>query len=247
MIRSVGIVGYGNFGKLVHALLERHAPEVTVRVYSSRATPDLRLFFPLGEVAQCDAVVLCVPIHAFEKTVEKLLPIMGWASILVDVATVKLHTVEVLERLAAGRRWIATHPMFGPESYAKHGYSVAGLRIVVAKHTLGREEYTALRDVLLGVGFSMIEKSAQDHDRDLARTLFLTHYIGQVVGRAGFSRTDIDTLSFGYLMDAVESVKNDTNLFRDVYDFNPYCKGVVEEFYAKEREVRSLLTGHEDA
>lgn len=243
MIRTVGVVGYGHFGKLVHALFERHAPGVAVRVYSSRATPDSRVFFSLGEVAQCDAVVLCVPIHAFEKTVEKLLPIMGWSSVLVDVATVKLHTVEVLERLAGGRRWIATHPMFGPESYAKQGYSTEGLRIVIAKHSLGREEYIALRDLFSGVGFSVIEKSAQEHDRDLARTLFLTHYIGQVVSRAGFSRTDIDTLSFGYLMDAVESVKNDTNLFRDVYDYNPYCRQTIQGFGAAEQGVRTLLMG----
>lgn len=244
MVRSVGVIGYGSFGKFTHALVARYAPQVQVKVFSSRAKPDGALFFELSEVAKCDAVILCVPIHAFEATVEKLLPLISWQTVLVDVCTVKLHTMEVLQRLAPAHRWIATHPMFGPESYAKQGNEVAGLRIVITKHTLGASEYKELIGALKDVGFSAVEKSADEHDRQLAETLFLTHYVGQVVSRAGFARTPIDTISFGYLMDAVESVKQDTKLFEDVYAYNPYCKAVIERFDEKEREVKILLTGH---
>lgn len=243
MIRSVGIVGYGHFGKLVHALVARFAPEVQVKVSSSRATPDGVLFFSLADVAKCDAVVVCVPIHAFESTVEQLLPLIGWQTILVDIATVKLHTVEVLQRLAPAHRWIATHPMFGPESFAKQGNDPAGLRIVIAKHTVPDTEYKDLKKLFAGIGFVLVEKTADEHDRQLAETLFLTHYVGQVINRAGFARTDIDTVSFGYLYDAVESVRNDTKLFEDVYAYNPYCKQVIERFDAMEREVKGILLG----
>ena len=144
-MRSVGIVGYGSFGKLVHALLAQFAPQIQVKIFSSRAEPDGALFFSLAETAKCGAVFLCVPIHAFEATIEKLLPLISWQTVLVDVATVKLHTVEVLQRLAPAHRWIATHPMFGPESYTKQGSKPDGLRIVIAKHTLGESEYKELK------------------------------------------------------------------------------------------------------
>lgn len=243
MMKSIGIVGYGHFGKLVHAMVSRLSPETAVRVYSSRATPDNVLFFSLAEVAACEAVVLSVPIHAFEATVEKLLPLVSWSTVLVDVATVKLHTVEVLERLAPAQRWIATHPMFGPESFAKQGNRVEGLRIVIAKHTLGASEYRDLKVMLEGFGFLVVEKTAQQHDEQLAETLFLTHFVGQIVSRAGFRRTDIDTVSFGYLFDAVESVRKDTELFADVYAYNPYCKAVIERFDEEEKAVKKLLLG----
>ncbi len=243
-MRSVGIVGYGSFGKLVHALLAQFAPQIQVKIFSSRAEPDGALFFSLAETAKCGAVFLCVPIHAFEATIEKLLPLISWQTVLVDVATVKLHTVEVLQRLAPAHRWIATHPMFGPESYTKQGSKPDGLRIVIAKHTLGESEYKELKGALTAVGFLVVEKSAESHDRQLAETLFLTHYVGQIVSRAGFARTDIDTVSFGYLFDAVESVRKDTELFEDVYAYNPYCKAVIEKFDEKEREVKKLLIGH---
>jgi prephenate dehydrogenase len=243
MIRSVGIVGYGHFGKIVHALVSRYAPAVEIRIFSSGAKPDGKLFFSLAEVAACDAVVLCVPIHAFERTVESLLPIIRWQTILVDVATVKLHTVEVLQRLAPTHRWIATHPMFGPESFAKQGNEPQGLRIVVSQHTLPVSEYKDLKKLFEMLGFVVVEKSADEHDRQLAETLFLTHYVGQIITRAGFKRTDIDTVSFGYLYDAVESVRNDTKLFEDVYAYDPYCKAVIERFDEQERHVKRSLLG----
>jgi prephenate dehydrogenase len=243
MIRSVGIVGYGHFGRFVHALIARYAPGIEIRIFSSKAKPDGALFFSLAEAAACDAIVLCVPIHAFERTVESLLPLVRWQSILVDVATVKLHTVEVLQRLAPAHRWIATHPMFGPESFAKQGNEPKGLRIVVSQHTLPLAEYKELRNLFETLGFIVVEKSADEHDRQLAETLFLTHYVGQIITRAGFKRTDIDTVSFGYLYDAVESVRNDTQLFEDVYAYNPYCKAVIERFDASENETKTGLLG----
>jgi hypothetical protein len=75
----------------------------------------------------------------------------------------------------------------------------------------------------------------------LAETLFLTHYVSQIVAKGGFVRTDIDTLSFGYLMDAVESVRGDTELFRDVFAFNPYCQDIIRRFETAEGEVHALL------
>jgi prephenate dehydrogenase len=79
------------------------------------------------------------------------------------------------------------------------------------------------------------------HDHMLAETLFLTHYVAQAVARGGFVRTDIDTLSFGYLMDAVESVQNDTDLFRDVFAFNPHCEAIIARLAQAERDVHNLL------
>ncbi|MEC8163907.1 MAG: hypothetical protein VX079_05015, partial [Pseudomonadota bacterium] len=76
-----------------------------------------------------------------------------------------------------------------------------------------------------------------------AETLFLTHYIGQIVAHGGFERSDIDTVSFGSLMDAVDSVRHDTGLFEDVFHFNPYCRQVVDRFEASDREVRDQMLG----
>ena len=240
-VKTVGIVGYGAFGALVHTLLKRFAPTLEVRVYSHGKDADGKTFFSLSEVAQSDAVILAVPIRAFQAALTKVLPLLGKETVLVDVATVKVHTTELLKRLAKGRRYIATHPMWGPESYEKRGGDIAGFRIVVADHTLTGSEYAAASAFLKQLGFTVIEMTPEAHDKRLAETLFLTQFIGQIVSRGGFRRTDIDTVSFGFLMDAVESVQHDGLLFRDVFRFNPYCADVLKRFKEAKSAVRRLL------
>jgi len=238
---TIGIVGYGSFGTLIETLVARFAPEVAVRVHSSRHAPDGNRFVSLEEVGKCDAVILSVPISAFEETLIKILPHIGERTILVDVATVKLHTTEVLKRLAVGRRYFATHPMFGPESYTKTNGDVRGYRIVVCASTLSAEEDTGITDFFKRCGFDVITMPPEQHDKHLAETLFLTHFIGQIVDRGKFNRTDIDTVSFGFLMNAVEIVRSSTALFQEVYHYNPYCEETLRRFEIAEDEVHRLL------
>ncbi len=240
-LKTVGIVGYGAFGGLVETLMKRFAPSIEVRVYSSRHAPDGKTFCTLAEVAKSDSVILSVPISAFESVLEKVLPLMREDTIVVDVATVKMHTTEVLRRVARSQPYIATHPMWGPESYEKKDGDVSGFRIVVAESTISESSKKELISFLRTIGFDVVEMTSEQHDRHLAESLFLTHYVGQIVARAGFDRTEIDTVSFGYFMDAVESVKHDSQLFADVFAFNPFCKDILHRFEIAEKEVRSIL------
>ncbi len=238
---SIGLIGYGAFGAFLHALAQRFLPGSELKIHSGSRKADGVVFFPLEEVAACDAVVLSVPISAYERTLERLRPHLGARTVLVDVATVKAYTMDLVSSLRDGQPFLAMHPMFGPESYAKRGGDVTGLRIVVTGHRMDPEHYRQLAEGLSAAGFSLVEKSADQHDRDLAETLFLTHYIGQVIAQGGFERTDIDTVSFGYLMDAVDSVRHDGQLFEEVCRFNPYCRQVIERFDASDRLVRDKM------
>jgi prephenate dehydrogenase len=240
-MQTIGIVGHGAFGAFLGVLLKRFAPEIEVRFHSRSNSADGRTFFTISDVAQCDAVILAVPIHALEEWVKKIVPLMREDGVLVDVATVKKHSVNLLKKYAKGRKYIATHPMFGPESYQKKGGDVFGLRVVVCDSTLPEEKVATFCQSLQRFGFKVVRMSADQHDKSSAQTLFLTHLIGQTVAKAGFVRTDIDTISFGFLMDAVESVKHDKKLFQDVFRYNPYCKKVMQKFGVAERAVQKLL------
>lgn len=240
---SLGLVGYGHFGAFLHVLAQRYLPGAALKIHSGRRKPDGVLFFSLEEVAACHAVVLAVPISAYPATLARLGEHLRADSVVVDVATVKKYTMDLLQAARPARRFVAMHPMFGPESYAKRGGEVTGLRIVITGHSLPAEVYATLCEELAAVGFSIVEKTAEAHDKDLAETLFLTHYIGQVIARGGFERTDIDTVSFGYLMDAVDSVRHDGKLFEEVCRFNPYCRRVIERFDASDRQVRDAMLG----
>ncbi len=237
-VRSIGIIGYGSFGQFVHELARRYAPDIDVHIYSTGGEHESAESLDL--VAKSDLMVLCVPIRAYASVLEEVVPRLGPASTIIDVATVKEYTVGLIKKYK-DVRYVATHPMFGPYSFLKRGKTLEGLRLVLTDHTLAQEELTSFRNITNELGLVILEMSPEAHDRMLAETLFLTHYIGQVVTKGGFRRTDIDTVSFGFLMDAVESVQNDMELFQDVYTHNRHCADVIARFEDAEREVRAYI------
>ena len=243
MLLTLGLIGYGHFGAFLHVLGKRYLPGATLMVYAPERAPDGELFFTLEEVAACDAVILAIPISAYKATLGQIHQHLSARSVVLDIATVKQHTIDLLEATSPSVSFISMHPMFGPESYSQRNGDVDGFRVVITGHNLASSTYDAFRNGLIAAGFTIIETTAAAHDRDLAETLFLTHYIGQIVARGGFKRSDINTVSFGSLMDAVDSVRHDTRLFEDVFRFNPYCREVIERFEASDREVRDLMLG----
>lgn len=240
-LESIGIIGYGAFGSFLVRLLQKHAPHTEIRVYSSKHAIDTTLFYSLEDVCDVDAIILCSPIHAYEETLKRVAPHIRPDTVLVDVATVKVYTTGLIRKLLPAQPFIATHPMFGPESYSKQHESLQNLRVVITEHSLTEDDVRNLSVFLTSLGMQVVQMTSDEHDRQLATTLFLTHYIGQIVHAGGFERTDIDTVSFGYLMDAVDSVRHDRALFTDVYAYNPYCTDTLKQFSEAEDSVRKQL------
>lgn len=238
---TVGILGYGSFGQFLHTLAQAHVPDAQTKVWDRKSEPDAKTFFSFEEVCACDVLIFAVSISALEEIIARAVSHISANTVLVDVATVKLHAAALFKKYAEGRNYITTHPMFGPYSFAKEGNTLDGLRLVISEHTLHKSELEKIESFFEHAGLKVLHMNAQEHDRMLAETLFLTHYIGQTVSKAGFVRTDIDTLSFGYLMDAVESVRQDTKLFEEVFRFNSHCARTIERFEQAEKDVHARL------
>jgi len=239
-IQSVGIIGFGDFGRFLHTLARDKFPSIAVKISSRSNPPDGEAFFPLEDVCTADLLFLTVPIRAYAETIEKVVPLIGENTIVCDVATVKKYTAGLLRERGV-RRFIATHPMFGPYSYAKQGNSLRDLRVAVCDSSLSHEDTRAIVEFLREGGLRVLEMAPDEHDKLVAETLFLTHLVGQTVKKGAFVRTSIDTVSFGFLMDAVESVAHDEALFHDVFKYNPYCKDVLARFESAEKHVAAIL------
>ena len=237
---TIGIIGYGDFGEFLCRMAKRYVPDARVMVSSSRFAPDGATFAPFEDVCKADVLIPCVPISKFEETIARAKLHVAAATVIVDVCSVKVMPVAVLR--GAGVRFVASHPMFGPYSFAKTEGHLDGLRLVVSDGNLSAEDFRKALSFLRALKLNVIEMSAENHDKSMAETLFLTHLVAQTATKGNFVRTDIDTISFGFLMDAVESVRENTELFKDVYRYNPYCKAVFERFKNALEEVESSLT-----
>lgn len=246
-VETIGVIGFGHFGQFIVDVMRTLTPDITVRVHSRRHAPDGQQFFTLDDACATDAVILCGAISEFEEQLQAVVAAARPDTIIIDVATVKEHTSALLKKYASDRHFIATHPMFGPESYKKTGGNISGFRIVVTDYALTNDQYVRFKSFIQLLGFTLIEMSAEEHDRKIAETLFVTHLIGQTVTAGSFGRTDLDTVSFGFLMDAVESVRHDTKLFQDVFRYNPHCRAVLQRYDAAETKVIRDILGVEES
>ena len=135
------------------------------------------------KVCTADIIIPCVPISAFEEVVGHIVPEMNEESAIFDICTVKSYTEKILQKYK-GLLYVCTHPMFGPESFLQNNNSVENFRCAVTGYRGDRVMYERLLDMLHAIGIKVIEVSSDEHDKMLAETLFVTHYIGQLVNTA---------------------------------------------------------------
>jgi prephenate dehydrogenase len=241
MINTVGIVGYGKLGRFLHEFGKEYFPELEIRIHSRRHEADGETFFDLKTAAQSDLIFLCARIDEYEERMKEVFAYASPDSIFVDVAAVKMYTSDLCKKYCEGRRYLSTHPLFGPDSYEKYKNNIKGFQIVVTDYVLKNDAYQMIKAQFSAFGFSVVEMSAEEHDKQLAETVFITHYIGESIAKARFSENKIRPLSFQYLLDAVENVTGDRRLIKNIYAYNPFCKSVLERFKEAQKSVEKEI------
>ena len=111
-MKTVGIIGFGSFGKFLAEKLSSYA---RVKVYSQSGRTSSWMV-TLEEVVDVDYLVLAVPLDAYAEMLEAIKPIVKPHTVIVDVCSVKVRPVETIRSIMPDQPLVATHPMFGPES-----------------------------------------------------------------------------------------------------------------------------------
>ncbi|RJQ84496.1 MAG: prephenate dehydrogenase/arogenate dehydrogenase family protein [Desulfobacteraceae bacterium] len=239
----IGLIGYGRFGRLTVKYL---SPEFTVVVHTrskDKAADILSAggrLVPLEEACAQRIVILCVPISAMQTTLRQIAPLLTAGTLVADVCSVKEYPAQWMRQwLPEGVEILATHPMFGPDSAAK---SLHGHKIVICPERIAAERYGKIRAWLAQKGLLVIETSPSEHDRKIAVSLSLTHFIGRSLSEFGAVPLDIDTEGYKRLLHILGVVNNDTwQLFEDMHRFNPYARGIREAFMAAMARIDARL------
>lgn len=238
---SVGIVGFGAFGRLI---AEHLAPHVGLTVYD----PHLSAEPPAGvraadlpEVARCPVVILAVPVARLAEAVAALTPHLRAGTLVVDVGSVKARPAAILrERLPDHVAILATHPLFGPQS-ARDG--IRGLKIAVCP-IRGRQGRRAAAFLRRGLGLDVIVTTPEAHDRAMASVQGLTHLIAKVLVAMEPLPTRMTTRSFDLMMQAVGMVRHDEpEVFHAIERENPYAAPVRRRFFALAEELDAEMSG----
>ncbi|MCG6893589.1 MAG: prephenate dehydrogenase/arogenate dehydrogenase family protein [Desulfobacteraceae bacterium] len=238
----IGIVGYGRFGKLMARYLSE---DFTVRVYRRREGDpepwETRIAFDdLDGVCRLPLVILAVPISAMASVLAQVAPRLRDDALVADVCSVKTLPIQWMrEALPASVSILATHPMFGPDSAAD---SLRDRKVVLCRERVPERLYRKIKSYLSGKGLRLIETTADEHDRQIAVSLALTHTIGRALSAFGAGELPIDTEGYRRLLHILGVVEHDTwQLFQDMNAYNPYAAQARSNFLRVLEEIHRKL------
>lgn len=239
---EIGIIGFGRFGKLMAKYL---ADDFKVYV-SSRSNKEKEIKSlnatpaALEEACSKDIIIPSVPISEFELTLKKIKNLLKKDSIVIDVCSVKEYPAEAMKRiLPKNVQLLATHPMFGPDSAAG---SLQGRKLVLCKIRMNGSNYNKIKKYAQSKGLVVIETTPESHDKEIAKSLVLTHFIGRALLEFGATEKDIDTQGYKRITEILKTVKNDTwQLFEDMNRYNKYSKKMRHDFIAALNRVNGRL------
>ena len=246
---SIGIIGFGAFGRLLARYLRPHFRDLLA--YDPSLLPDSpaqvegALLTTLSKVASCSVVVFATPVSQLETAIHAAVPYLQPGSLVVDVGSVKVVPAEIMRRtLPENIAIVATHPLFGPQS-ARAG--IAGLKIAVCPIRGGRSLRVAafLRRVLQ---LKVVLTTPEAHDREAAMVQGLTHLIARVLVQMEPLPTRMTTRSFELLMEGVGMVRDDAPEVLDAIErSNPFSKEVRRRFFdlASALDVEFTHTQHD--
>jgi prephenate dehydrogenase len=214
---NIGVLGLGKFGGAFVNL---------VRQYGHNA-----LGFDVGKphdvasaeelVERSEIVVLAVPVGVMREAIEQIRPFLRTDQLVIDVGSVKVepekHLNELLEDKIA---WAATHPLFGPVSLSRNEPRT----VIVCPRDQSRDATSRARSLFEQLDCSVIEVTAEEHDRVMAKTHVLAFFVAKALQEIGAASAPFAPPSFQSMARVVELVREDAgHLFNAIQTGNPYA------------------------
>lgn len=241
-IRTVGLVGFGAFGRLI----ARHlAPHLALTVTDPALPgphplpPGARIGRP-EQAAACDLVILAVPVAAMPRAIGQIAPHLRPGAVVADVGSVKLVPAQAMrDHLPQHVDLVGTHPLFGPQS-ARDG--LAGHKIAIC-NIRGRAHLRLAAFLKHIFGLTVIHTTPEAHDREAAMVQGLTHLISRILARMEPLPTRMTTASYDLMIRAAAMVRDDPpGVFAAIACANPYASPLRQEFLRQARALEAELS-----
>lgn len=237
---EIGIIGFGQMAQFISKFLKQKA-EIFVSDIEDKLELAKELgvkFVPMSEAAEKEIVILAVPINQVRQCMMRVKDNLREGCLLLDICSVKVNPVREMLKLAPeGIEVVGTHPLFGPQT-GKRG--IEGLRIVVCPVRTTRLE--EIREFLESFGLEIIVCSPEEHDKAIAETQALEHFIGRALINLDAREGKITTPTFKNLLTLKETFKDDSmELFNSMQEDNPFAKEVRKEFLNELNKIERKL------
>ncbi len=234
---TLGIIGYGRFGKLWAKHLSRFG-RVLVYDKSSTIVPKGKIVLDknisrvsLNQAARTDMLFLLVPISEMENCCREIKNKLSPNTLVVDACSVKIYPAKIMKAILKKRQpIIATHPLFGPDS-AGQAKTLAGFKIAVCPVKTKKFELAKFEHLLKKLGLKIFRTTAKNHDKQMAKSQALVHFIGRGLEGLSLKPQEIATPDYLSLLNIRDMVVHDTwQLFLDMEIYNPFAKKIWKKF-----------------
>lgn len=245
---TIAIIGFGRFGRLLVQILLKHSKVKIILISQKRIQithKNLELK-SIKHIGKADVIIPCVPISSFESVIKKISPIIKKDAIIIDVCSVKMLPVCLMKKyLPETVQIIASHPMFGPDSY-RIKKRLKRLKLVLWNITAIKKNFENVKRFCMHLGLKIIEISPKKHDEFMAFSLGYSYLVGKISQRMGIKNTPIDTYDFQLLLNHRNIIQSDTEqLFIDMQTKNPYATDMFslykKTFIKLQKEIKSYF------
>lgn len=227
---TVGIIGLGRFGKLIANYMKRY-----FKVYGydiKKKNISGVEFCMLEEAASKEIVIVAVPIRNFEKVIKNISTLVKPDALICDVCSVKEKPIKWMKKyLPRDVSILATHPLFGPDSFLKNSGENS---IIIYPVRINRNFYKIIKKELKKFGFNIHEMNPIEHDKLMAQTQLLLHLIARIMNPVGKNKENLTTKNYRKIMEIFSVIYKDSHeLFSDMVVYNRFARSVLDEFVKK--------------
>lgn len=234
---TVGIIGGTNgMGRWLADLLIAEGCHVHVTGRKTKMTSK-------DVVNICDVIVVAVPIAATADVIGEVGPLMKQGQLLMDLTSLKKEPVALMLKHSEADV-VGCHPLFGPSITESAGHAIVLCR--------GRGDawYACIKTLFEKTGYSVLERTPDEHDRMMSIVQTLNHLntvaLGMAIAETGIPLGDVNqflTPIFKTKMDIVKKVFTERpELYADIIAGNPDMDNVLRTYERIVRNIRDLVT-----
>ena len=237
------ILGAGKMGTFFVDLLsfEHETAVYDVQPQCLRFMYNTLRFSSLEEIRDFrpELVINAVTLKHTLNVFRQILPLLPDDCILSDIASVKTGMKEFYE--ACGRRYVSTHPMFGP-TFANLGALSSENAIIISEGDyMGRIFF---KDLYQRLGLNICEYTFEQHDETVAYSLSIP-FVSTFVFAAVMKHQDAPGTTFKRHMAIARGVLGEDDcLLREIL-FNPRTSGQVSKIRDELKELLDIID-HKD-
>ena len=230
------ILGAGKMGTfLTDVLCIQHE----VALYDTDARK-LRFVFNTLRLTQLDEIrefepellINCVTLKYTIEAFENVLPYIPQNCIISDIASVKTGLQEYYEK--CGRRYVSTHPMFGPTFATLDNLSTQSAIIISESDHMGKAFF---KDLYQSLHLRIFEYSFEEHDETIAYSLSIP-FASTLVFASVMKHQEAPGTTFKRHMDIAKGLLSEDDFLLSEILFNPHTPRQVENI---RKELLDLL------